>query len=107
MAPMRPAYEHDRAHGQRRHGAQRQAGYVAIWVAAPAGARHELVAADPANFVVPPFGGHDWVGMRSDIGLDGPDWSEVREIIVDAYRQVAPTTLVALLPPTRGAEPGA
>jgi len=71
--------------------------HVAFWVAAPPGARHELVAADPSRFFVPPFGGHDWVGMRLDAEPDGLDWDEVREIITDAYRQVAPKTLIARL----------
>ncbi len=66
--------------------------YVALWAAAPPG-RHELVAADPSRFFVPPFGGYDWVGMRLDTEQGGPDWDEVREIIADAYRQVAPTPL--------------
>jgi len=67
---------------------------VAIWAAAPPGARHELVAAAPDRFFVPRFRGRDRVGMR----LDGePGWDEVGEVIVDAYRQVAPKGLVARL----------
>ena len=65
----------------------------AIWAAAPPGARHELVAADPARFFGPPFGGSAWIGMRLDVV--GPDWAEVSEILEDAYRQVAPRYLVA------------
>jgi hypothetical protein len=68
--------------------------HIAIWAAAPPGARHELVAAAPDRFFAPRFGGRDWVGMR----LDGEsDWDEVGEIILDAYRQVAPKRLVARL----------
>lgn len=67
--------------------------HVAFWAAAPPGTRLELVAADPDRFFVPPFGGHDWVGMRLDTGPDDLDWAEVREIIVDGYRQVASKTL--------------
>ncbi len=65
---------------------------VAVWAAAPPGARHELVAADPERFFEPPFGGSAWVGMRLDGGE--PDWAEVREILEDGYRQVAPRYLV-------------
>jgi hypothetical protein len=54
-------------------------------VAAPPGARHELVAADPARF----FAGRDWVGMRLDLEPAGPDWTEVRDILSDGYRQLA------------------
>ena len=68
--------------------------HVAIWAAAPQGARQELVAAAPDRFFAPRFGGRDWVGMRLDTG---PDWDEVGEVITDAYRQVAPKTLSARL----------
>jgi hypothetical protein len=64
---------------------------IAIWVAAPPGARHELVAAAEDRFFAPRFGGRDWVGMRLD---PEPDWDEVGEVIADAYRQVAPKQLV-------------
>jgi hypothetical protein len=68
--------------------------HVAIWVAAPPGARQELVAAAPDRFFAPRFGGRHWVGMRLDVG---PDWDEVGEVTTDAYRQVAPKTLSARL----------
>jgi hypothetical protein len=67
---------------------------IAIWAAAPPGARHELVAADPERFFAPPFGGSAWVGMRLDVDTRGPDWTEVREVLEEAYRQVAPRYLV-------------
>jgi len=68
--------------------------HVAFWAAAPPGARRELVAEDPRRFFVPRFGGYDWIGMRLDQCVD---WLEVREILVDAYRQVAPKFLVTRL----------
>ena len=71
--------------------------HVAVWAAAPPGARHELVAAAPDRFFAPRFGGRDWVGMRLDLAPDGPDWEEVSEVITDAYLQVAPKRLVARL----------
>lgn len=71
---------------------------LAFWCAAPPGAQEELVAVDPARFFRPPYVGHrGWLGVR----LDGPDadteefWAEVAEIVTDAYRTVAPRTLVA------------
>ncbi|WP_314177814.1 MmcQ/YjbR family DNA-binding protein [Streptomyces winkii] len=76
--------------------------HVAFWAAAAPGVRHELAAADPYTFFTPRFGGSDWVGMRLDLEADGPDWEEVREIVLDAYRCVAPKTLVARL----DADPG-
>jgi hypothetical protein len=68
--------------------------HVAIWAAAPPGARQELAAAAPDRFFAPRFGGRDWVGMRLDTG---PDWDEVGEVVTDAYRQVAPKSLRARL----------
>jgi hypothetical protein len=71
--------------------------HVALWAAAPPGARQELVAEDPRRFFVPRFGGYDWIGMRLDERSEGPDWDEVAEILTDAYRQVAPKFLIARL----------
>ena len=68
---------------------------VAFWAAAPPGARGELIAADPEQYFVPRFGGREWVGMRLD--TPGLEWSEVGEIVTDAYRQVAPRFLIARL----------
>lgn len=76
--------------------------HVALWAAAPPGARLELTAAEPAWYFPPRFGGRDWIGMRLDLGPDGPGWDEVREIITDAYRQVAPKFLVTRLDTTGG-----
>ena len=69
--------------------------HVALWVAAPPGARNELIAEDSRRFFVPRFGGYDWVGVRLDVGA--VDWAEIREMIIDAYRLQAPRRLVALL----------
>lgn len=68
--------------------------HVAIWVAAPPGVRIELVAGDPVRFFGPPFGGRHWVALRLDVEPEGPDWAEVRELVIDAYRHVAPQSLV-------------
>lgn len=66
-----------------------------LWCAAPPGAQEELVAADPGRFFRPPYVGHrGWLGVR----LDGtPDWDEIAELCQDAYRTVAPKTLVRRL----------
>ncbi len=68
---------------------------VALWCAAPSGAQEEMIAENPARFFRPPYVGHrGWLGVR----VDGrPDWSEVRAVIEEAYRTVAPKTLVARL----------
>ena len=73
-------------------------GRLALWCAAPPGAQTELVASDPERFFRPPYVGHrGWLGVRLD---RSPDWTEIAEIIQDAYRQVAPKSLIALLDTT-------
>jgi hypothetical protein len=68
---------------------------LAFWCAAPPGAQDLLTRAAPDRFFVPPYVGHrGWLGVRLDVHLD---WQEVEEIVRDAYRQVAPKRLAALL----------
>jgi hypothetical protein len=68
---------------------------VALWCAAPEGAQEELVAADPTHFFRPPYvGGRGWLGVYLDVDVD---WDEVAQLVADAYRQVAPRSLVAQL----------
>jgi len=70
-------------------------GRLALWCAAPAGVQAQLVELEPERFFRPPYVGHrGWVGVRLDID---PDWPEIAAVCVDAYRQVAPKRLVALL----------
>jgi hypothetical protein len=70
---------------------------LAFVCAAPTGAQQAMVASDPDRFFVPPYvGGRGWLGVHLD--LDEPvDWDEVTELVEDAYRMVAPKTLVRLL----------
>ncbi len=73
------------------HGAD----HLAFWCPAPPGVQEELVGSNPGQFFRPPYVGHrGWVGVRID---RDPDWAEITEIVRDAYRQVAPKTLVARL----------
>ncbi len=73
--------------------------HLGFWCPAPPGVQEELIAEDPARFFRPPYVGHrGWVGVRlAADGLPAPDWAEVEEIVREAYRQVAPKTLVARL----------
>ena len=70
---------------------------LAFVCAAPPGAQQAMVASDPTRFFVPPYvGGRGWLGVYLD--LDEPvDWDEVAELVDDAYRMVAPKTLVQQL----------
>lgn len=70
---------------------------VAFWCAAPPGLQEDLVVAHPGRFFRPPYvGGRGWLGVWLDVPVD---WSEVAELVLDAYREVAPKKLVALLDP--------
>jgi len=69
---------------------------LAFWCAAPPGAQEELVATDPQRFFRPPYvGARGWVGVYLDV--PDVDWTEIEEIVLDAYRQVAPKRMVAQL----------
>ena len=69
-----------------------------MWCAAPYGAQAELIAADPRRFFRPPYVGHrGWLGVRLD---RDPDHGEIAELCLDAYRAIAPKTLLARLDQT-------
>jgi hypothetical protein len=79
---------------------------LAFWCAAPPGAQEALVAENPAAFFVPPYvGGRGWIGVRLDVPVD---WTAVTELVQDAYRVIAPRSLVAGLgdPGARAGEAG-
>ena len=72
-------------------------GRVALTVRAPKGENAALVASDPEMFFMPPYGAqHGYVGIWLDTG--DVDWDEVRELVTDAYRIVAPKTLAKQVP---------
>ncbi len=69
---------------------------IGFWCAAPAGVQQELIETEPERFFRPPYvGGRGWVGVYLDV--PDIDWGEIAAIVTDAYRTVAPATLVALL----------
>lgn len=73
---------------------------LAFWCAAPEGVQAEMVSAEPDRFFVPPYvGPRGWLGVRLDVSTD---WDEIAEIVREAYRHVAPRSLVALLDSARG-----
>lgn len=74
-------------------------GRLALVCAAPPGVQEEMVEAEPERFFRPPYVGHrGWVGLRLDVA---PDWDEVARVVEDAYRGVAPVTLVRRLDEAR------
>ena len=77
------------------HGGSYDEGRRAVWIKAPPGAQAALIDADPERFYCPKYlGPSGWVGMR----LEGKvDWSEVRVLLLDGYRMVAPKRALAQL----------
>ncbi len=68
---------------------------LAFWCAAPPGVQEEMVSTEPGRFFRPPYVGHrGWLGVYLDVPLD---WTELGEIVTEAYRTVAPKKLVDLL----------
>lgn len=77
-------------------------GRVAIWASAPPGVQEEVVESEPDRFFRPPYVGHrGWIGYRLD--QTPVDWDEVAAVVTDAYRNVAPKTLLAQLDDSEGA----
>lgn len=73
------------------HGDER----MAMWCPAPPGVQAEVVEQEPERFFVPPYVGHrGWIGLKLNVD---PDWEEVAGILTEAYRLIAPKTLVKLL----------
>jgi hypothetical protein len=70
-------------------------GILGIWCPALPGVQEEMVALEPERFFRPPYvGPSGWLGVRLDRDVD---WEEVRGILTDSYRKVAPKTLVKQL----------
>ena len=67
-----------------------------LWCAAPPGAQEAYTKTSTGRFFRPPYVGHrGWLGVR----LDGKvDWTEIAELVEEAYRVIAPPRLVAQLP---------
>ena len=70
-------------------------GRPAVWCKAGPGNQEIMVHGAPERFFVPPYvGPSGWVGVWLD---RNPDWSEVKELMTDSYRLVAPKKLAVLL----------
>jgi hypothetical protein len=70
--------------------------FAHLWCAGLPGAQTALIAADPERFFRPPYvGGRGWIGVRLDVLP--VDWTEIAELCQDAYRAVAPASLIARL----------
>ena len=84
------------------HDNHRGDGRMSLWCPAPPGVQDELVSTEPERFFKPPasatgtFSG--WLGAFLDTsGEFAVDWQEIGAIVEDAYRTVAPKSLLAEL----------
>jgi hypothetical protein len=69
-------------------------GRLAIWCAAPDGVQVEVVEAEPDRFFRPPYVGHrGWLGVHLLSIAD----DELTAIVTEAYRAVAPPTVLRAL----------
>lgn len=83
-------YYHDHHHGDDR---------ISLWCPAPPGVAEGLVNAEPERFFEPQMSASGvfagWLGVYLDAtGEDAVDWGEVGAIVDDAFRVVAPKSLV-------------
>lgn len=68
---------------------------LAFWCAAPPGVQESLVASRSDAFFVPPYVGvRGWLGVYLDVPVD---WDQIAGIVEEAYRTVAPATLLRRL----------
>jgi hypothetical protein len=70
-------------------------GILGIWCAAPPGVQEQMIDEDPDVFFRPPYVGHrGWIGVRLSKTVTN---AELRSILEDAFRVVAPKALVTRL----------
>jgi hypothetical protein len=61
---------------------------------ADAGVNDALVAADARKFYLPAYlSSRGWIALRLDLGRI--DWDEVKQLLFESYRLIAPKGLVA------------
>ncbi|QGN31528.1 MmcQ/YjbR family DNA-binding protein [Microlunatus sp. Gsoil 973] len=74
-------------------------GRLCIWCAAPEGIQQQMIETEPERFFRPPYVGHrGWLGVHlREVGQE-----ELTAIATDAYRCVAPRTLVRALEEPEG-----
>lgn len=67
-------------------------GRVGVWIKAEPGVQEDLVEADPDRFYRPKYvGPSGWVGVRLHPGVD---WEQVRFLLTEGWRSVAPKRVV-------------
>lgn len=77
------------------HDGHYDEGRRAVWIKAPDGAQEALISADAERFYRPKYvGASGWVGVRLEGNVN---WAEIRELLVQGYRLVAPKRALAQL----------
>jgi len=77
------------------HSGSYDDGHPGVWIKADVGVQEELIEADPDRFYRPKYlGPSGWVGMRLDGGVD---WEQVRFLLVEGCRLVAPKRAIRKL----------
>ena len=75
--------------------------HIAVWLKTPRDLQEMLVSADAKRFFVPPYvGPKGWLGVRLDYKVD---WTELAELLRDAYAMAAPKRLLARMTSDAGA----
>jgi hypothetical protein len=77
-------------------------GRISLWCPAAPGVQVALVTAEPEKFFKPPTSSSgsfsEWLGVFLDaLGKNRVDWGEIAALLEDAYRDVAPRSLIAQL----------
>ena len=71
-------------------------GIISVTAKVGPGDNTALAAAQPGRFYLPAYvGPKGWVALRLDVGEI--DWDEVRELVSDSYRRIAPKRLAAMV----------
>ncbi len=88
------------------HDDHRGDGRVSMWFPSSAAVQEELVTGEPDRFFAPQPSASGtfstWVAVFLDSSQSAVDWSEIREILLETYRRLAPRRLVAELDAGQG-----
>ena len=81
------------------HDDHNRDGRISLWCPVPPGVQEEMVNAEPVRFFAPPTSSsgvfRQWLGVYLDTtGPHRVDWQEIAAMVEDAFRQVAPASLV-------------
>ena len=75
-------------------GTDGEAGYTTMTMKAPPGEQEVLLAVGEPFFSPKYVGSKGWIGVVVD---DDTDWAEVRELVTDRFRTIAPKRVAAAL----------